>query len=269
MPSKELIDGEWMKICSRKECDLAGQYQPVTNFHKEKNKKCGVTSSCKKCRSKSGKLRYANQTEEQKNKKLNYGRDYRKEHREELKTKRKKKYSTDPLTRQRVGAETKKWLSTDEGKSYQKKQWEKRGKTEEYRKYKREYYQNNETQRIRNNVSTSVRATIKKTGGHKGGKTFETLPYTPQDLREHIENQFDEKMSWDNHGDYWHIDHIIPQAALPYKSLEDENFQKCWDLKNLRPLEAKENIRKGSLYEGERHTYNNNKETSNGYEEDT
>lgn len=118
-------------------------------------------------------------------------------------------------------------------------------------------------------VSSRVRATIKKTGGQKGGKTFEALPYTPQELREHIENQFDEKMSWDNHGDYWHIDHIIPQAALPYKSLEDENFQKCWDLKNLRPLEAKENIRKGSLYEGERHTYINNKETSNGYEEDT
>tara|TARA_A100000172_G_scaffold79632_1_gene67136 strand:+ start:1813 stop:2883 length:1071 start_codon:yes stop_codon:yes gene_type:complete len=110
---------------------------------------------------------------------------------------------------------------------------------------------------LKHNVSSRVRGAIKKTGGHKGGKTFEALPYTPQELREHIENQFDEKMNWDNHGDYWHIDHIIPQAALPYKSLEDENFQKCWDLKNLRPLEAKENIRKGSLYEGERHTYAN------------
>jgi len=269
MPSKELIDGEWMKICSRKECDLAGQYQPVSNFHKDKSKKCGVVSSCKKCRTKSGKEAYTNQTKEQKNKKLNYNRNYRERHREQLNIKRREKYASDPLTRQRIRAESKKWSSTDKGKSYQKKHWKKHGKTEKYRKYKREYYQNNELARIKNNISLSIRNALKKQGAKKDYKTFQMLSYTPQELKGHIENQFDEKMNWDNHGDYWHIDHIIPQAALPYESLEDENFQKCWALENLRPLEATENMSKGSLYEGERHTYINNKETSNGYEEDT
>ena len=112
---------------------------------------------------------------------------------------------------------------------------------------------------LRHTTAARVRAAIKKTGGQKGGKTFEALPYTPQELRQHIENQFDEKMNWDNYGDYWQIDHIIPQAALPYKSLEEENFQKCWALENLRPLEATENMSKGSFHEGERHTYINNK----------
>lgn len=40
------------------------------------------------------------------------------------------------------------------------------------------------------------------------------------------------------------IDHIIPQSALLYNSLEHPNFLKCWALENLRPLDARENILK-------------------------
>jgi len=72
------------------------------------------------------------------------------------------------------------------------------------------------------------------------------LPYTQEQLKEHLENQFDSKMTWDNYGTYWHIDHIYPQSLLPYDSLEHPNFQKCWALENLRPLEAKANIKKGN-----------------------
>jgi len=56
----------------------------------------------------------------------------------------------------------------------------------------------------------------------------------------------------DNYGKYeegkkkWNIDHIIPQSELLYKSLDDENFKKCWALENLRPLEIIENIKKGN-----------------------
>lgn len=61
-------------------------------------------------------------------------------------------------------------------------------------------------------------------------------------------------MTWNNYGVHknfwndndsttwtWNIDHIIPQADLLYTSMEDENFQKCWALNNLRPLSAKIN----------------------------
>ena len=65
-------------------------------------------------------------------------------------------------------------------------------------------------------------------------------------LRQHIERQFDDNMNWDNYGIYWHIDHIIPQSCLPYTSMEEDNFKKCWALNNLRPLEAKENMTDGS-----------------------
>ena len=67
-------------------------------------------------------------------------------------------------------------------------------------------------------------------------------------------------MTWENHGVYnlntwddndqstwkWNIDHIIPQSKLPYTSMEDDNFKKCWALENLRPYSAKQNIIDGN-----------------------
>ena len=67
-------------------------------------------------------------------------------------------------------------------------------------------------------------------------------------------------MNWQNKGSYrvktwddndqttwkWQIDHIIPQSDLPYTSMEDDNFKKCWALENLRPLSAKQNIFDGT-----------------------
>jgi 5-methylcytosine-specific restriction endonuclease McrA len=99
---------------------------------------------------------------------------------------------------------------------------------------------------MKRRVSTTVANTMKKRGVSKNHQTWKTLPYSPEQLKEHLENQFDSKMTWDNYGTYWHIDHIYPQSLLPYDSLEHPNFQKCWALENLRPLEAKANIKKGN-----------------------
>lgn len=91
------------------------------------------------------------------------------------------------------------------------------------------------------------------TPGHKQRPTFEALPYTAEQLVEHLESQFDDKMTWDNYGTYWHVDHIYPQSKLPFDSLDHPNFLKCWALENLRPLEAKENIMKSDKVLAEGH----------------
>ena len=77
--------------------------------------------------------------------------------------------------------------------------------------------------------------------------TIEYLGCSVEELMEHLEKQFQEGMTWDNHGVHgWHLDHIIPQSKLLYDSMDHSNFQKCWALENLQPLWAKENIKKGS-----------------------
>lgn len=73
-----------------------------------------------------------------------------------------------------------------------------------------------------------------------------------QELKAHLEKQFEPWMSWDNYGaastdmKTWQIDHIVPQSKLSYTAMTDDNFQKCWALSNLRPLESFENIKKSN-----------------------
>ena len=127
-------------------------------------------------------------------------------------------------------------------------------KNELARKRRRE----NPAVKLREKVYGLVHYGLKK-GGGVASFTWDALPYTPEQLKEHLESQFDDQMTWENHGTYWHLDHIIPSAALPFSSLDDENFHKCWSLDNLQPLEKTRNMSKGSLHEGQRHTFENNK----------
>lgn len=79
----------------------------------------------------------------------------------------------------------------------------------------------------------------------KRRSTWDFLPYTVEELIQHLENLFTEGMSWDNYGK-WHIDHKIADCKFNYKSVDDEEFQECWALKNLQPLWAIDNLRKGN-----------------------
>ena len=108
---------------------------------------------------------------------------------------------------------------------------------------------------LRHNISCSVRNALRKTGGTKQGSILGALPYTIDDLKCHLEGQFEPWMSWGNWGKYnpdtwddndadtwtWQIDHIVPQSELPYESMDDPNFAICWSLDNLRPLSSKKN----------------------------
>lgn len=59
-------------------------------------------------------------------------------------------------------------------------------------------------------------------------------------FKTHIEQQFDESMTWDNYGQ-WHIDHIIPLS----KAKNDEDLKSICHYKNLQPLWSKDNLKKG------------------------
>ena len=57
-------------------------------------------------------------------------------------------------------------------------------------------------------------------------------------------------MNWGNRKK-WHLDHIRPCASF---DLSDINQQKeCFHYSNFQPLWAKDNISKGSLYNGIRY----------------
>jgi hypothetical protein len=78
----------------------------------------------------------------------------------------------------------------------------------------------------------------------KRNKTFEIIGCSPQELKEHIEKQFTEGMSWDKIGKYIHIDHIIPLSSA---KTEEEVLKLC-HYTNLQPLWAEDNLEKGSKF---------------------
>jgi len=68
---------------------------------------------------------------------------------------------------------------------------------------------------------------------------------TVQELRDHLEFQFRESMSWDNCGrNGWEIDHIIPCSS--FDLTDPEQQKRCFHFSNLQPLWSEENLRKGN-----------------------
>lgn len=75
------------------------------------------------------------------------------------------------------------------------------------------------------------------------------MGYTLAQLMRHLEKQFTPEMSWSNYGSYWHVDHKIPIAAFNFSTPRDLDFQRCWALSNLQPLERITNIKKSDKVE--------------------
>ena len=75
----------------------------------------------------------------------------------------------------------------------------------------------------------------------KKNKTFEIVGCSPQFLKEHLEKQFVDGMTWENRSE-WHIDHKIPLSSA---KTEEELYKLC-HYTNLQPLWAEENMKKSN-----------------------
>jgi hypothetical protein len=115
--------------------------------------------------------------------------------------------------------------------------------------------------KLRTSVSRNINMGLKENSSSKNGLScLHFLGYSIPKLKQHLESLFESWMNWGNWGKYnsktwaendkstwtWHLDHIIPQSDLLYISMKDVNFKKCWELSNLRPYSAKQNILDGT-----------------------
>lgn len=110
-------------------------------------------------------------------------------------------------------------------------------------KWHREKHRSDPSFRVSSHVRVLMHRSI---GKRKAGRSWrEFLPYSLDELMIHLERQFLPGMTWENHGE-WHIDHIVPRSQFRFEEPLDQGFQDCWALTNLRPLWAKDNIRKNA-----------------------
>lgn len=147
---------------------------------------------------------------------------------------------------------------TSEEKEHRNKLNSKYRKTEKYKSWHRSWQKNKEevdiSFKLKRRFSSQLRYHL-----NKNNDSFKMLNFTIEDLKKHLEHQFEDWMNWDNWGAYkanewddndkstwtWQIDHIVPASSFNYNSETDDQFIKCWSLNNLRPLSSKENIFKG------------------------
>ena len=124
---------------------------------------------------------------------------------------------------------------------------------EEYNQYQRQwqrsYYRTkqkpNPIYRLNHSISSNIRQSLKDS---KGGRKWELLVgYTLEDLKKHLEKQFQDGMTWGNYGE-WHVDHIIPKSVFNFTKPEHTDFKRCWALKNLQPLWSEDNLKKRAQF---------------------
>lgn len=114
--------------------------------------------------------------------------------------------------------------------------WEKR-KKETIPLYKLEAY-------LRSRVHTALRVK----GYKKKTKMYFLLGADFAFIKNYLEDQFREGMSWDNYGQ-WHVDHRKPLATAQ----NEEELLALFHYSNLQPLWAVENLKKNSFYNGKRY----------------
>lgn len=189
----------------KKQCTKCKQWKTLNNFNKRSAAKDGLRNQCKDCD------RNYKQKWDIDNKQhcIEYSEQYRKQNQKKIKDYNKEYY----------------FNNQEKCKEYSKQY--KQGNINVVRnQYKRNfcYYS------MLNAVNALFRGKIQTS------KLLQNLPYSIQELKQHLESQFTPEMNWDNYGSYWEIDHIIPNSQFTTNSYTDKQFQICWSLLNLRPL---------------------------------
>ena len=82
---------------------------------------------------------------------------------------------------------------------------------------------------------------IKKCGAAKSAFTQDLLGCSYEEARQHLAAQFEEGMSWNNHGE-WEIDHIRPCAS--FDLFDSAQQRECFHYTNLQPLWRSDNRKK-------------------------
>lgn len=138
----------------------------------------------------------------------------------------------------------------DESKEKMKGYQKKHRSTEKYKiqrnKIRRERYSTDPQYKILHNLRRRVNHFVK--GEDKTDTTKNLLGCSLDELKNYLECQFKEGMSWDNYTiDGWHIDHCRPCVSFNLANKVEQRI--CFNWRNLQPLWAEENLKKSAKWE--------------------
>ena len=235
-----------------KTCTKCLRTFPESEFPKKRKDSEERRSQCKSCKNESNEKwrrenrerhlqNCANQRENNKPKRKKWCKDWEennKEHRKEYKREYRLKNKDEINRKNRELWETK-------GKFYQAK-YHKRH-PDKYKSICEGVWEKKKATlkgRLENSITCGIRKSIFK--GSKNRRKWEKLVgYSIDDLIERLKKTMPDGYSWDDYmAGKLHIDHITPKSIFNYKTPDDIDFKRCWALRNLQLLPAKENLMK-------------------------
>lgn len=222
-----------------KTCTLCKTEKPLVEFLNRKDQKDGLHFWCRPCL----KIKKAESYQKNREKTLATCRAYvqanaelvaarRKEayrdNREAHRAKRKAQYQADP---EAAKAKAKSWKKENPGR---------RAKTEsEYRKRR---YRQDPVYALETLCRARILMAFSAKRIRKGSPTETMIGCSYKQLRNHLELQFSDGMTWANRGTTWHIDHRVPLSS----ACTSEELTALCHFSNLQPLWAADNYAKGA-----------------------
>ena len=226
-----------------KVCSICKVEKDFCEFNNRSRAKDGKKSSCKECT----KECYIKDRE----KTLSQKKEYYFKDREKIVSNKKEFYIKE---REKILSRNKEYYVNNREKIvFNKKEYyinNKENLRYYYNEYKRNRKLNDPTFKLTETVRVRLYSYLKTKSIVKNKITFDIIGCTPPELKDYLEKQFVNGMSWDNYGYYgWHIDHIIPLSSA---KTEEEIYKLC-RYTNLQPLWAEDNLAKSNkldyLYE--------------------
>ncbi len=240
------------KICSK-----CKQEKLLRDFYKDTTQKFGVRSQCKKCvkeflakyrRENPEKVKeckakyYQKNSDKVKERAVKYYQKNSKKVKERV-----KKYHRENPEKIKERAAKYRRENPEKVKECKAKYYQKNSdKIKELAvKYQNKRYKNDENFRITSLLRARLSQALKSQSAKKSKSAQELVGCSRDELWEHLENQFKDGMTRQNQGE-WHIDHIKPCSL--FDLTDPEQQKECFNYKNLQPLWAEENLRKGAKW---------------------
>ena len=174
---------------------------------------------------------------------------WREENKEKIKE-RRKKYVKENI--EKVNINKRKWYKNNTEKIRAQQRLWRKNNPEKVREMNRKKCNRRRKADPKYNLNKKMSLLIRQTlKDGKNGRHWEVLvDYTLNNLIKHLKKTMPQSYSWKDFisGDL-HIDHKIPISAFNFTKPEHADFKRCWALKNLQLLPAKENLIKSDKLE--------------------
>jgi len=128
-----------------------------------------------------------------------------------------------------------------EAEAERARKWRKENPDKASEARRRQRRKMSDAQKLVNSLRRRLRRLVR---GGRRDHMVDLIGCTADELKHHIEKQFEEGMSWEDRR-RWHLDHIVPCSAFDLSDPEQQRA--CFHYTNLQPRWAVDNLRKGGV----------------------